>query len=273
MTPPALICAFLIGWTFGGSACGPAATPESGRSELLVFAAASLSDVLGEVGEAFENQSNADLVLNFNGSNVLAQQILATSKGDVFMSADQEWMDVVEQAGRLEAGTRRPFLSNTLVVIAPLGSSWEIDDPADLCRLKFRFLALGNPQAVPAGRYARQWLQTLACQDQSLWESIARRVSPAPNVRAALGQVEAAEDVLGIVYQTDYAAARDRVRLLYAISAGQGPSVRYAVARLQGSSHPLAAQSFLDFLFSDAARTLFERHGFLLPEDELVNEN
>ncbi len=273
MASPTLLCAFLIGWTFGGSACGPAATTRSGPSELLVFAAASLADVLGEVGKAFEKQSTADLVLNLNGSNVLVQQILATSKGDVFMSADQEWMDVVERAGHVEAGTRRPFLSNSLSVIAPLGSSWEVDAPADLCRLNFRFLVLGDPEAVPAGRYARQWLQTLACQDRSLWETVAERVSPAPDVRAALGQVEAAEGVLGIVYQSDYAAARDRVRLLYAVSADQGPPVRYAVARLQGSSEPLAAQSFLEFLFSDAARTLFERHGFLLVEDELVNEN
>jgi molybdate transport system substrate-binding protein len=258
----ALICTLLLGWTLSGFACGPAG-PKAPQPELLVFAAASLSDVLGEVGNVYQNQVEVDLLFNFNGSNVLAQQILVSPKADVFVSANEEWMNVVEQAGRIEAGTRRRLLSNALVIVAPSGSSREMKVATDLCRLDFRLLALGHPEAVPAGRYAKQWLESLSCQDRSLWETVAERISPAPDVRAVLGQVEAVEGVLGIVYQTDYEVARDRVKLLYRVSPDEGPSIRYAVARLQGTPHPQMAESFLDFLYSDAARTIFKNHGFL----------
>ena len=267
-----MILTFLIGLILSRSACGPR-TPETHPPELLVFAATSLSDVLGEIGDIYQTQVEVDLIFNFNGSNVLAQQILASPKADVFVSADQEWMDVVEQAGRIEAGTRRSLLSNRLVIIAHSGSSWQMDAATDLCGLDFRFLALGNPEAVPAGRYARQWLETLSCQDRSLWETVAGRISPAPDVRAALGQVEATESVLGIVYRTDYRAARDRVRLLHTVFADEGPPIRYAVARLQDTQDPRMAKSFVEFLFSAAARTIFEKHGFLPLGEEPSNQD
>lgn len=267
MTRRTVICAFLVGLILSGSTCGPR-TPEANQPELLVFAAASLSDVLLEIGAVDPHQSATDLAFNFAGSNILAQQILASPKPDVFISANEEWMDLIEQAGRIEAGTRRPLLSNRLVIIAPSSSSWEMDAAADLCRLDFRFLALGHPEAVPAGRYAKQWLETIACQNRSLWETVADRISPAPDVRAVVGQVEATPGVLGIVYQTDYAMARDRVQLLYEVSADHGPPIRYVVSRLHNTKDPQAAKSFVEFLFSDTAGTLFEKHGFLLLRDE-----
>ena len=262
MTKGALICTVVLGWILIGSACRSRAL-EAAQPELLIFAAASLTDVLSEIGDLYQNQFEVGLVFNFNGSGVLAQQILASSKADVFMSANQEWMDVIEQAGRIEAAARRPLLSNRLVIIADAGSSWEMGAATDLCRLDFRFLALGNPEAVPAGRYAKGWLETLSCQDRSLWKAVANRVSPAPDVRAVVGQVEAAERVLGMVYQTDYLAAQDRVQRLYTVSADQGPPIRYAVSRLTHTPHPQEAESLIEFLFSGSARTLFEKHGFL----------
>jgi len=268
----ALIFTVLLGWILSGSACTSRAS-ETVRPELLVFAAASLTDVLKEIGDLYQNQFEVDLEFNFNGSGVLTQQILASSKGDVFVSANQEWMDVIEQAGRVEAGARRELLSNRLVIIADAGSSWEMEAATDLCQLDFRFLALGNPEAVPAGRYAKQWLETLSCRDQGLWEAVADRVSPAPDVRAVVGQVEAAHGVLGIVYQTDYLAARDRIQRLYTVSPDQGPAIRYAVSRLTHTTHSQAAESWIEFLFSDAARTLFEKHGFLPLEDELPTQD
>jgi molybdate transport system substrate-binding protein len=256
----------MVGLILSGSACGPRA-PEANKPELLVFAAASLSDVLREIGDLYMNHSEADLVFNFTGSNVLAQQILASPKADVFVSANEEWMTVVEQAGRIEAGASQSLLSNTLVLIAHSDSPWKVDVATDLCQLDFRFLALGNPEAVPAGRYAKQWLETLACRGENAWDTVAERISPAPDVRAVVGQVEASKGVLGIVYQTDYAAARDRVQLLYRVSAKEGPPIRYAVSRLQNTKDPQAAESFVEFLFSDAARGIFIEHGFLLLQD------
>ncbi|MEE8348320.1 MAG: molybdate ABC transporter substrate-binding protein, partial [Acidobacteriota bacterium] len=220
-----MIWSLMLGLIFSGSACRPRSL-ETHPPELLVFAATSLSDVLGEIGGVFQSRVEVDLIFNFNGSNVLAHQILASPKADVFVSADEDWMNVVQQADRVEAGTRRSLLSNQLAIIGHAGSSREIRLATDLCRLDFRLLALGDPEAVPAGRYAKQWLQIWACQDRGLWETVAGRISPAPNVRAVIGQVEAADEILGIVYQTDFAAARDRVQLLYSVPSDDGPPIR-----------------------------------------------
>ena len=253
----------LMLWVMGVAACGTAEMAQDREVELAVFAAASLADVLHEVGAIYEKQAGVVIVFNLAGSNVLAQQILAAPKADVFVSASEDWMDVVEKAGRIEAGTRRSLLSNTLAVVAHPGSSWVMGEAEELCGLDFRFLAVGDPEAVPAGRYARQWLETLSCQGGTLWEAVAGRVSPAPDARAALGQVEATAGMVGIVYRTDYTAARDRVKLLHMVSSGEGPPIRYSVSRLQAAAQPLFAESFINFLSSDVAHTIFEKHGFM----------
>ena len=250
----------LVGLLMVFWACVPGEMSE--KAELMVFAAASLTDALNEVGGIYERQSKVDLVFNFAGSNVLAQQIRASSRAGVFVSADEEWMNRVERAGHIEAGTRRSLLSNTLAVIAHPRASWEMDNGIDLCRLDFRFLALGDPEAVPAGRYAKQWLQNLSCDGRTLWETVSERVSPAPDVRAVLGQVEAIAGVIGIVYRTDYLVARDRAKLLHAVSVEDGPPIRYVVARLQQGTHAEVAKLFFEFLHSNVARAIFEKHGF-----------
>ena len=249
------------------SACGPVKTPEPKEGELTVFAAASLSDVLQEVGRVYQRRLGVDLVFNFAGSNLLAQQILTSSSADVFLSADEEWMNVLDRAGRVQSETRRALLSNTLAVIAHAGSPWEVKIATDLCGLDFRFLSLGNPEYVPAGRYAREWLQTLSCDGRSLWDVSAGRLSPAPDVRAVLGQVEAVAGVIGIVYQTDYAVARDHVELLHAIPASEGPTIRYWVSQMSEAPHPKAALFFLEFLYSDISEAIFKKQGFVFVAD------
>jgi len=231
---------------------------------LLVFAAASLTDALTEIGETFRQESEVEVVYNFAGSNLLAQQILATPRADLFLSADDTWMQTIEDAGRIAPGTRRQVLSNSLSIIAHANSLWQVDVAADLCQLDFQFLALGDPGAVPAGRYAKQWLESLTCKENTLWEIVADRVSPTPDVRAALGQVEAGRRLIGIVYQTDYRSARDRVRLLHQISPSEGPSIRYEIAALKETRNPGAVNSFLQFLYSDKAGSLFQDHGFIV---------
>ena len=249
------------------SACLPVETPEPKEGELIVFAAVSLSDVLQEVGRVYQRQLGVNLVFNFAGSNLLAQQILASSTADVFLSADEEWMNVLDRAGRVQSETRHALLSNTLVVIAPKGSPWEVKAATDLCGLDFRFLSLGNPEYVPAGRYARKWLQTLSCDGLTLWEVVSGRLSPAPDVRAVLGQVEAVAGGIGIVYQTDYAVARDRVKLLHAVPALEGPPIRYWLSQLSEAPHPEAAASFLEFLYSDISQAIFKKQGFVIMAD------
>lgn len=249
------------------SGCAPVKNPEPKEGELTVFAAASLSDVLQDIGRVYKRLLRVNLVFNFAGSNLLAQQILASSSADIFLSADEEWMNVLGSAGRVQSETRRSLLSNTLAVIAPTGSTWEVKVSTDLCGLDFRFLSMGNPEYVPAGRYAREWLQTISCDGLSLWDLSVGRLSPAPDVRAVLGQVEAMAGVIGIVYQTDYSVARDHVELLHAVPALEGPSIRYWVSQMSEAPHPKAALSFLEFLYSDTSQDIFKKHGFVFMAD------
>ncbi len=240
-------------------------TPAPAPQALTLFVSASLTDVIREVGAAFKQTHEVELYYNFASSGALAQQLLAAPRADLYLSASQRWMDAVEAGGRLLDGTRRTLLSNTLVVIANRGTEVRLQSPADLEHLPFQYLSVGDPAHVPAGRYAKQWLASIPSGDgQSLWDKLAPRLSPAPDVRAALIQVEGSADALGIVYRTDYMARKDKVRRLYEVPPGQGPAIQYPAAILRASESPELAQAFLDFLGSPEAIALFEQHGFIV---------
>lgn len=230
------------------------------REEVVVFAAASLRDALEEVGAAFEAQTGTRVVFNFAGSNVLARQIVAApSAADVFVSASTAWMDSVARAGRVAPGTEQDLLSNTLVVVARQGAA--LPHPCALSTLPFDHLAMGDPDAVPAGRYARDWLASVDCGGRALWEAVRERVAPAPDARAALALVLADPDVVGIVYRTDWMASAGRTHVRYEVT--DGPPIRYVLARLQGGAHPAGAAAFVGYLAGAEARAVFERYGFV----------
>jgi molybdate transport system substrate-binding protein len=227
---------------------------------VLVFAAASLGDALSEVGEAFREETGMGVTFNFSGSQTLAQQIAASSRGDVFISADEEWMDFVEEKERLKAGSRISLLSNRLVLVSTADTKFRINRLEDLCGLDFAFLCIGDPDAVPAGRYARRWLEQERCGDgEFLWEKLSSRVSPAPDVRAALEQVLSRVDSIGVVYRTDFLRAGERARLLL-----ESPlrNIRYPAALLKGRKNVSGGAAFYEFLQSEKAMAIFELHGF-----------
>jgi molybdate transport system substrate-binding protein len=247
-----------------GGGCRPkqengAAAKES--TEILVFAAASMREALEELGTGFQRESGVHVVFNFAGSNDLAHQILATRGPDLFLSASKAWMDTVQRAGRVMEGTRRDLLANTLVVVASARDTSTMDRPCALARLPFRNLAMGDPEAVPAGTYARTWLMSVACGDATLWDVVGARVAPAPDVRAALGLVLADPRVIGIVYRTDQIAFADRTRVLYEVQRN-APPIRYVLARLGEGRAPDAAGRFYDYLTGAHAAEVFRRHGF-----------
>lgn len=226
----------------------------------LVFAAASLSDALNEIGEAFREETGMHVRFNFAGSQALAQQIAASGRGDVFISADERWMDFVAAKDGLEAGTRVGLLSNRLALVCASGAGFRIGSAEDLCELDFRFLCIGDPDAVPAGRYARAWLEQESCVNgESLWDRIRGRVSPAPDVRAALEQVLGRTDSIGVVYRTDYLQAGDRARLLLESPLA---GIRYPLALLKDRADEPAGAAFYRFVQSDRAMAIFEQHGF-----------
>ncbi|MEE8585203.1 MAG: molybdate ABC transporter substrate-binding protein [Acidobacteriota bacterium] len=233
---------------------------ERGEGEVMVFAAASLREALQEISAPFQKSSSIRTVFNFAGSNVLARQIEAAPAADVFLSANKEWMDYLQELGRIEPGTRRTFASNRLAVIAHRNNPVQLNDPAQLADLDFRFLSLADPEAVPAGRYARQYLQGIDGSGQ-LWNRLSSRVAPAPDVRAAMALVEADPEILGIVYRTD-AASSQRVRVLYEVPAKQGPEIRYSAALLRDGPNPEAGRRFLEFLAGKEAMEMLEALGF-----------
>jgi molybdate transport system substrate-binding protein len=247
--------------------CGPTG------DTLEVFAAASLREVCGDLTPLFRARNpGVELRFDLAGSNLLAEQILASTRGGVFLSADDLQMDRIELTGRIVEGSRREFLANSLVVVVPSHEAEalarELRTPADLARDSIERLSLAHPEAVPAGRYARAWLLALG-----LWDDVQHKVVPALDVRAALFAVESGAAQAGICYATD-AAVTDRVRVVLRAAGPEAPAVRYHAAAVQpGTSarrrsdgvERQAALDFLELLGSAEARAVFERHGFEAP--------
>jgi len=223
-----------------------------------VLAAASLQEALQAEADAWAKQGHPRPVLSFAASSALARQVQSGAPADLFLSADEDWMDTVQKAGDLRQATRRDLLGNSIVLIAPRASPAKVD----LSRAAGLTDAIGNgrlamadPDAVPAGKYGKAALEHLG-----LWDSLADKVVRAENVRAALALVESGEAPLGIVYATD-AAASAKVRVVAAFPAGSYPPIRYPVAVLAASKNGQAV-SFEQFLASDQGRAIFARFGF-----------
>jgi molybdate transport system substrate-binding protein len=243
---------------FVGCAPEPAAPPV----ELAVYAASSLRDVLTELAPAVERATGTRLVFNIGASNDLARQIVAANKADLFFSADEGSMDHVAAAGLVDAGSRRSPLANRLVVVIPADSPLQISAASHLASPAIRRLALGNPEAVPAGRYAKAWLES-----QGVWNGVAERVVPMLDVRAALAAVESGAAEAGVVYRTDAALSR-RARVTYVVPEGEGPRVSYALAALQPRPHLEAARAVAAWLCGPEAAAVFERLGFVVRDPE-----
>jgi molybdate transport system substrate-binding protein len=226
--------------------------------EVLVFAAVSLTDALEEIVAAYEATSDDEVLLNLTSSSTLARQIEAGAPADLFLSADEPWMDKLDEKGLLLAGTRKSVLSNTLVIVVPADSRLAIASPQDLATAKVRALALAEPQSVPAGVYAKEYLRS-----QQLWSKVIDKVIPTENVRAALATVEAGNAEAGIVYKTD-AAISKRVRIAYEVPQAEGPDISYPFAVVAGSKRPEAAKAFLAYLESPASLEVFRKYGFLV---------
>lgn len=231
-------------------------TPPSPEPELQVFAAASLQDALQSVADAYQESSSVGIVFNFASSNALARQIIEGGRADLFFSADEAQMETVATESLIEPDSRIPLLSNALVLIVPSGSAVRIESPEDLLQSAFSPLALGDPEAVPAGVYARRFLEKA-----DLWNALKDRIAPAVNVRAAMELVATAAAPIGIVYQTD-AAISDRVKIVYEVPRDLTPPIVYPAAILRESENPEEARDFLRFCQEAQGRAIFERFGF-----------
>ena len=237
----------LIGCT-GGCRHGDAPAP------LLVFAAASTTEALTEIGPLFTAKTGIEVAFSFGGSSDLARQLKSGAPADVFLSADQARMDELERVGLVQPGTRRTLLANELAVVVAADLAAAATKPDDL--LAVRRLAMADPAQAPAGIYAKQWLLA-----QGLWAALSPRVLPAQDVRAALAAVEAGSADAAIVYRTDLRAA-SKARLAFAVPEEEGPAIVYPVARLAASKHCREADAFVAFLAGERAGAVFRDHGF-----------
>ena len=224
----------------------------------LVLAAASLQEAMTAAANAWAAQRHGRPVLSFAASSALARQIRSGAPADLFVSADEEWMDDVEKAGFVQRGSRADMAGNRLVLIAPARAPLRlrITRGMPIARaLGGSRLAMANPDSVPAGKYGRAALTALG-----VWPDVANRLALGDNVRSALTLVERGEARLGIVYATD-ARASKAVVLVDSFPAGSHAPIRYPLARLSASRNP-EAEGFRRFLLSRAGQDILARYGF-----------
>lgn len=246
------------------ASCEPAETSAPGaaaadQTPVTVFAASSLTDVLKQVGEQFAAEGHAAPVFNFAASSELARQIEQGAGANVFISADEAWMDYVAEKNLIAPASRKTLLTNTLVLVTPADSPITIDlkPGADLAAaLKGGKLAMGNPASVPAGKYGKEALESLGA-----WAGVEASVVRAENVRSALRFVEAGEAAAGIVYGTDAKAAGDTVAIAGIFPADSHTPITYPAAIIAGREST-GAKAFVDFLSSPKAIETFQAAGF-----------
>jgi molybdate transport system substrate-binding protein len=228
------------------------------RPPLLVFAAASLTNVLQELGPAFEKESGRAVKFSFAASSALARQIESGAKTDVFFAADTDWMDYLQARDLVDASTRVNLLGNRLVLIAPANSTLQLKIAPGFALAaalgKGGRLSTGDPDSVPVGKYAKSALTSLG-----VWNQVADRLARADNVRTALLFVERGEVPLGIVYATD-AAIDPGVRVVDIFPASSHLPIVYPIALTRGADADAAR--LVAFLRGPAARAVFERYGF-----------
>jgi len=235
--------------------------PRALADTVTVFAAASLKESLDAAAKSFEAASGHKVAISYAASNALAKQIENGAPADVFICADLDWVDYVEARNLVAPGSRRNLLTNDLVLIAPAPSNTQVKlvPGVNIAQaLGDKRIALANPDAVPAGKYAKAAFTSLGA-----WSAIEGKVAAADNVRAALALVARGETPLGVVYRTD-AMAEKNVRVVATFPAGSHPPIVYPIVQLRRATSP-AAGAFVTHLSSPESRATFARFGFGTP--------
>src|SRR5215813_613301 len=257
MTKRRLIALLIGAALVAGTTAGPALAQVK---EPLVFAAASLKNAFDEVAAQWQRETGKKAAISYAASNTLIKQIEQGAPADIFISADLDWMDYGQQKDLIKPDTRSNLLGNRLVLIAPKDANLSVDirPGIDLAaQLKGGRLAMGNVDAVPAGKYGKAALEKLGA-----WDGVKDRLAQAESVRAALLLVSRGEAPLGVVYQTD-AASDPGVRIVGTLPENTHPPIIYPAALTKDSTNP-DAPALLGYIRSPAARAAFERQGFTI---------
>lgn len=240
-------------------ALGGVRSADAQSKDVVILAAASLKNALDDASAAWNKQTGKSTKVSYASSSVLAKQIEGGIPADIFISADIPWMDYVAERKLIKAPSRVDFLGNQIVLIAAKDSKLDLKVEKGF-NLRAALgndgrLAMGNVDAVPAGKYGKAALESLG-----VWPSVADRVAQAENVRMALTLVSRGEAPLGIVYKTD-ANAEPKVKVVGTFPADSHPAIVYPIA-LTASSTSAEAKKFLEFLSSADAAKVFEAQGF-----------
>jgi molybdate transport system substrate-binding protein len=226
--------------------------------EILVSAAASLTDVLNDISKGYQSKSKNTVRFNYGPSSGLARQIEEGAPADIFFSADLPQMDGLDKKGLLEPGTRKNLLSNQLVIIVPADSKLAISSPKDLLKADVKRIALAEPSSVPVGVYSSKYLT-----DEGLWDQVKPKVAVVQDVRATLASVESGNVEAGFVYKTD-AAVSKKVKIAYEVPIDKGPKITYPVAVVKESKQKAVARDFMNYVSSPVAKDSFKRFGFVV---------
>jgi molybdate transport system substrate-binding protein len=231
----------------------------SAQQPIRIFAAASLTDALSEAIADFENtRADSNVVAQFGGSSDLARQILAGAPAELFFSADRAQLDRIDAEGFIGNRTRADVLSNQLVVVRHRDAPDNVSGPADLATLGR--IAMADPEAVPAGVYARRYLEA-----HGLWPRLRANIVPTLDVRGALAAVASGNIDAGIVYRTD-ASIDARVRIVHTVARDDGPRIRYSLGLVTqpGTRERPEARALYDYMRSNSAGDIFSQFGFIV---------
>ena len=233
------------------------AQPNTRAATVTLFAAASLTDSLKQIAADYEKNSGDKIAFNFAASGTLARQIAAGAPADVFFAADEAKADALEQQGLLVRGTRKSLLGTSLVIVTTPAAA-AIHSAGALTNAAIEHIALGDVKIVPAGTYAKAYLEKTG-----IWSAVEPKIIPCESVRAVLAAVESGNVDAGFVYKTD-AAISKKVTVAYAVPPADGPKISYPFALLKDAPQPEAAKKFIAYLESAPATTVFQHFGFIV---------
>ena len=227
------------------------------KETITILAAASLTNVLPKVVQAWNVKNKTNVIFSFEATSRLAQQVKAGVLADLFFSADQEWMDNLDQENLIEKESRTTLLSNRIVLIVPVDSTFIPKNSEELNNSQIKHLALAG-ETVPAGKFARA-----ALKSEGHLEKIQSKIVSADNVRAALQWVALKEAEAGIVFQTD-AKIQPKVKIAFQFPESSHPKIQYPAAIIKGSKKIAASKSFIEFCKTKEAKEIFESEGFMV---------
>ena len=246
-----IICLAVLASLVG---CG--AKKETNTKELTILAAASLSDVWDELKDIYEKEHDIKLNFSYGSSGALQTQIEEGAKADLFFSASVDQMNTLSSKKMIDKKSVKNLLENKVVLIANKDSKKEIKSFEDLATDKVKMVGMGDPESVPAGKYAKQVFESL-----KIWDKVKKKANFGTDVRNVLNWVEANEVDCGVVYETD-AKISDKVKILSTAKKGLCDDIIYPVGMISSSKNKTDAQDLIDFFASDDSMKVFKKYGF-----------